>query len=1040
MSLEKKNESQVRRPPALAKLAPPRVEGLLPRTRLFERLDALRDTPLVWIAAAPGAGKTSLAASWLQARGQPSLWMQIDAADEDPASFFHYLGLAAQRLAAGAAPLPAFTPDHARRPLPFARRYFRDLFQRLPAGAVIAFDNVQEAGAEAVLPALLAVMVEEQPAGFQVLAISRHEPSAALARARAARQVGIVDGQELRFLPAEARAVAELGGMGSALQIERVLAQSQGWAAGVVLMLEAARRSGGLDAAAGPGSGDTQAVFDYFTTQVLGATPAGTRETLLRLSYLPRMTLPMALELSGDAAAGALLEQWVRRHLFTERRFEPEPSYQFHALFRAFLRAQARREFGAAADRAWTLRAGQLLRGEGHDTEAFASLAEAAAWADAASLVLDRAEALVAAGRHQTLATWIEALPLPERAAEPWLAYWLGVAWTGRDPLRSKAELLRALARFDQLNDTVGRVRSLTALLSGWWNEPDGVRWLAPHVQQLAALLDRPADLALPVVASALVTLTQAQLMIRPTDPGLAQLAQRVADLPLDELPAALALGAGTCLLQFHWGEGRTAACEVAIRRTRAIAERPDLPPGERTWFWFWLMTHQVYMADPEAARDAMAQARLLKDEARRAPPFIDFVRWDVTLEMQQGRIREARELLTCELEPHLAQASRFTQACIDLEWVRCANEEGRFDEAIERGQRALEVCRSAGHDWLRVVLGLSVCCAQALSGRVDAGWRTLAELRALAALSLPIMAASVEAYGALLHLRAGELPAARDALDRCMALRGDTAYVWGPGWNRPAIAALAAFSLDEGRHAAAMTRFARGLRLVPPSPDAPAWPWPVRLRVLDDFAIQIDGDARAWRRRKSPYRLLALLKTLAAMGGRDVPAERLCDALWPDADGDAAYRALETGLSRLRRLLGIDAALLLRAGKVSLSPRWVSLDLWVFEHRLQSLAATATGSPAWAQRAQRALQVYRRPLLDGDGDAAWLLDARDLWRRRWLDCLGALAAHYHSAGQADALRGLIDGAEALDQRAEPGRAPAAEWARLRARYPFDAV
>ena len=31
---------------------------------------------------------------------------------------------------------------------------------------------------------------------------------------------------------------------------------------------------------------------------------------------------------------------------------------------------------------------------------------------------------------------------------------------------------------------------------------------------------------------------------------------------------------------------------------------RPDLPPSERLWFWFWLMTHPVYRADADGYPD----------------------------------------------------------------------------------------------------------------------------------------------------------------------------------------------------------------------------------------------------------------------------------------------------------------------------------------------------------------------------------------------------------------------------------------------------
>lgn len=1024
------------RPPVrLAKLTPPQAEGLLPRRRLFERFDALPAAPMVWVSAPPGAGKTSLVASWLLDGARPTVWLQLDAADADPASFFHYLGLATQ--GDDAVPLPLFTPEHAPDPLPFARRYFRSLFQRLQAGTVLVFDNVQEAGADGALAQLLATLVEEQPADVRSVAISRDDPPPALARSRAARQVMLVNAADLQFRPDEARAVAEHCGVTSAALIDRVLAQSQGWAAGIVLLVEALRGAGPLDAAAAQ-DGGTQAVFDYFATQVFDVAPAALQQALVRLSYLPRMPAALAAELSGDAAVCELLDQLVRRHLFTERRFEPEPTYQFHALFRDFLQAQALRTWGDKTDREWVLRAARLLDTAGHDSDAFLLFVRAAAWDDAARLALARAGGLVDSGRHQTLAGWLGALPMSAREADPWLVYWRGVALTGRDAVASRAELERALVVFERVGDSRGQVRATASLLSGWWNAQDGVRWLEPHAQRLAALLDAVGELDLHTQATGLVTLTLARLMIRPNDPALTGFAQRVSALPFDALPPALSLSAGTCLLQFHWGVGDTHACEVAILRTQRVAERVDLPPGERMWFWFWLMTHRVYMADPLAARAAMAQARAIKDESRRAPPFLDFVRWDVTLELQQGHIREARELLTQQLEPHRPQASPFTQACIDLEWVRCANEEGRFDEAAERGRLAMQVCRAAGHDWLQVVIGLSVCCAQALGGRVEAGFRTLDELRQLSAEPLPILAASVAAYEALLHLRAGSLAAALAALDRCIALRGDTAYVWGPGWNRPAIAELAAFGLAHGRHVPALERFVHGLRLAPPTANVQVWPWPVRICVFDGFVLKVDGDARAGQGRKTAQRLLELLKALAAMGGRDVPVERLCDAVWPDADGDAAQRSLESALSRLRRLLGHDEALQLRAGHLSLNPALVGLDLWAFEHQVRALSALGEGTPHWAEQAAAALHLYRRPLLAGERDAPWLLAERARWRARWITLVNRLAAHHHLNGQAGRLQRVLDAAEVADaaDAADPASpAPSTEIVRLLSRY-----
>jgi hypothetical protein len=66
------------RPSALAKLTRPRLYDALPRPRLFERLDAARERPVVWITAPPGSGKSTLVASYTEARNLPYLWYQVD--------------------------------------------------------------------------------------------------------------------------------------------------------------------------------------------------------------------------------------------------------------------------------------------------------------------------------------------------------------------------------------------------------------------------------------------------------------------------------------------------------------------------------------------------------------------------------------------------------------------------------------------------------------------------------------------------------------------------------------------------------------------------------------------------------------------------------------------------------------------------------------------------------------------------------------------------------------------------------------------------
>src|SRR5512147_165541 len=118
----------------LPKLTRPRVHGAVPRPRLFALLDeAAARRPIVWVGGAPGYGKTTLVASWLEARQRRHLWYQVDPGDAVPATFGHYLQLAAQPFVRRRGPQALFPPQPQQDLAAYVRSLFRDLFALLPA-------------------------------------------------------------------------------------------------------------------------------------------------------------------------------------------------------------------------------------------------------------------------------------------------------------------------------------------------------------------------------------------------------------------------------------------------------------------------------------------------------------------------------------------------------------------------------------------------------------------------------------------------------------------------------------------------------------------------------------------------------------------------------------------------------------------------------------------------------------------------------------------------------------------------------------------
>jgi ATP/maltotriose-dependent transcriptional regulator MalT len=129
----------------VGKVTRPILPDVFSRKRLFDLLDRMRKRPLIWVSGPPGCGKTTLVASYLDARRLPCLWYQIDQGDADPATFFYYLGLAAKKTAPRKRrSLPLLTPEYLQGISTFTLRYFENLYYRFKIPSILVFDNYHE--------------------------------------------------------------------------------------------------------------------------------------------------------------------------------------------------------------------------------------------------------------------------------------------------------------------------------------------------------------------------------------------------------------------------------------------------------------------------------------------------------------------------------------------------------------------------------------------------------------------------------------------------------------------------------------------------------------------------------------------------------------------------------------------------------------------------------------------------------------------------------------------------------------------------------
>jgi DNA-binding SARP family transcriptional activator len=156
----------------------------------------------------------------------------------------------------------------------------------------------------------------------------------------------------------------------------------------------------------------------------------------------------------------------------------------------------------------------------------------------------------------------------------------------------------------------------------------------------------------------------------------------------------------------------------------------------------------------------------------------------------------------------------------------------------------------------------------------------------------------------------------------------------------------------------------------VPPTGERiEAWPWRLRVITLGRFAAFRDGEP-LFQSRKTPKRLVDLMKAIVALGAVDAPQDKVIDAVSPDEDGDTARQSFDIALHRLRKLIGDGRAIVLKDGHIGFDPAYCWIDAHEFSVAVSKDLADET-------RLGRALALYHGDFLPTETDRSWILAAR---------------------------------------------------------------
>jgi len=1015
------------KPAPVAKITRPVLTGCFPRKRLFRLLDKARKKPVLWVSAPAGSGKTTLISSYLEHGKHPCLWYQLNAGDNDIATFFYYMGQAARRAAPRARkPLPLLTPEFLPGLAVFSQRYFENLFDRLRSPFVMVFDDYQEVHDDSPLHEVLRDGLSQLPEGRNAILISRSDPPPAFARLRANHRMDAIGWKELRLTPEETEGIARLRWKTkrNADAVRYLQSRTDGWAAGLTLLLSKADTEGVEPQSLKDHT--PSEIIDYFAGEVFGKTAQPARDFLLATAFLPIMTKAMADRLTGQDSSGRILSYLDRHNYFLTKHVRGEPVYEYHSLFRGFLLSQAESLLSPPEILRIRRAAAEILEDFGHPGDAAALLRATSEWERLTGLIRRHAPSLLLQGRYRTLGEWLGALPKAIVDRDPWLRYWDGACRLPFDPAESRRSFESAFRQFHGLRDVPGVFLSWSGVVESIIYGAEGLKPLDRWFSLLDGLMSEFGDFPSEEVGARVTcSMVRALALRRPLYSAMEQWADRALELSRAGKDIPTRIEALIHLASYRYGGGELRELEILLDSLGEVIRRPDVSPLARLTVNWVEAAHANLVSRCDRCIRAVREGLGLAETTGVHVMDYMLMGQGVLCSLKSGDFATAKGYLGT-MASSLPLSKPWEESFYHYAAAWDALLRGDPARAAHHSDQGLNLCREMGNPWtLHLALlqrsnlfhaaGEDGKAAGHLSEACEAGAQSRNELAHFSCLL-------TQAY---YYLHEGNESAALLSLREMMRIGREEGFVSLPMWLPGAMERVAAKALEEGIEVPYAQDLIRRNALLPEgASELENWPWPLKVFTLGRFDL-IREDRQVPFSRKVQQKPLSLLKALIALGGREVPEEQLTDALWPEADGDLAHQSFATTLHRLRLLSGNEKALPLREGRLTLDGRHGWVDAWAFEGLLRRAetarrAGMDRTSDAKALRlAEQAIALYKGPFLAGDAALPWIVSTRERLQGKFLKAVGEVGRRWEIAGEWEKAAACYNGGLDVDDLAE---------------------
>jgi len=821
-------------------------------------------------------------------------------------------------------------------------------------------------------------------------------------RLQVSQQVGTLDNEALKLTLGEARKIANL-------QVPRPISshvlgelhqKTNGWVAGLILFLDYFNSQ--KHHVADPSDWKQEAIFHYLAKELFEKLEKVAQLFLLKSAYVPALTASFGKKLTGISQAAKILEKLHRNNFFTERRTVHQTvTYKYHDLFRAFLLKQAQISLTPEVQRRVQCRAAELL-GENSQWEPAIELClQAKAWIVMAQLLQKAGPTFLDQGRFQRINEWLNQVPNQELHQNPWLLYWSGMAGQPLDPTVSLEKFEQAFKGFQNKKDKSGMYTALVGGLTAIFHEARDFAQFDIWLARLEKLQTSKTIYLAPALEHYLIpSVFWAMFFRKPDHPQLPMWHERTRWLFETNQRVELRILCAQFLASYYAWRGELSHAAKIVDTLRGITNSKLPSPLNLIPWRIGQCLVGILKAEYEDVLTASGEGLDISKDSGVSLWEAQLHGMEAASRLSAGEVKEARECLVRMATALNQRPGKLDQSFYHAMagWEALVQEKFSLayfhaNESLNNTEQHGAIFPLAVEQFLLVWALIGLREYRKAKGFLKQARHTGRKIGSHLFEWMGLLAQAQLACGQ------GDERAGRRALKSALSLGREKGFLNCFLWQPKVMAGLCERAVRWGIEPEYVQYVVQKRKLVLASPPVECidWPWRLKVYTLGSFRVEKEGVPLAWT-GKVPQRPITLLKALIAFGGKNVKETQLTDALWPDAEGDAAHKSFSVTLTRLRAVLGVEGALELSDGRLTLNPQLCWVDTWAFEDlvkqgcgHLPSSGSKKLGVPT-IKKLERAIELYQGPFLGESPDEVWALPLHDRLHELFLKTRSFLA------------------------------------------------